>query len=52
MVVGAEGSQLAVQRRRFGWRRLKILLDREGMRMNHKKLSRLYRDEKRQTSPT
>ena len=24
--------ELAAQRRRFGWRRLKILLDREGLR--------------------
>ena len=37
--------ELAAQRRRFGWRRLKILLDREGVRMNHKKLRRLYREE-------
>ena len=40
--------ELAAQRRRFGWRRLKVLLDREGFRMNHKKLRRLYRDEKLQ----
>jgi putative transposase len=29
--------ELPAQRRRFGWRRLKILLDREGLRMNYKK---------------
>jgi putative transposase len=40
--------ELAAQRRRFGWRRLKILLDREGLRMNHKRVRRLYRDEKLQ----
>jgi putative transposase len=40
--------ELAGQRRRFGWRRLKILLDREGIRMNHKKLRRLYCEEKLQ----
>jgi putative transposase len=46
--VRARLRELAAQRRRFGWRRLKILLDREGLRMNHKKLRRLYRDEKLQ----
>ena len=29
-------KQLAAERRRFGWRRLKLLLEREGIRMNHK----------------
>jgi len=37
--------QLAGERRRFGYRRLGILLEREGTRMNHKRLYRLYRDE-------
>jgi putative transposase len=36
---------LASERRRFGYRRLHILLRREGMRVNHKKLRRLYREE-------
>lgn len=36
---------LAGERRRFGYRRLAILLEREGMMMNHKKLYRLYREE-------
>jgi putative transposase len=36
---------LAGERRRFGYRRLGILLEREGVRMNHKKLYRLYREE-------
>ncbi|PYD46627.1 hypothetical protein C3920_14105 [Novacetimonas pomaceti] len=36
---------LAQERRRFGYRRLHILLGREGMAMNHKKLFRLYREE-------
>ena len=40
--------ELAAQRRRFGYRRLLILLDREGMHMNHKKLRRLYREERLQ----
>jgi putative transposase len=41
-------KELAAERRRFGWRRLKLLLDREGLRMNHKKLRRLYREERLQ----
>jgi putative transposase len=35
-------------RRRFGYRRLHILLRREGIVMNHKKLRRLYREERLQ----
>jgi len=38
--------ELAVQRRRFGYRRLGWLLAREGRRMNQKKLYRIYREEK------
>ena len=41
-------KELAAQRRRFGWRRLKLLLEREGMCMNHKKLRRLYAEERLQ----
>ena len=37
---------LAGERRRFGYRRLHILLAREGIAMNHKRLFRLYRQEK------
>jgi putative transposase len=37
---------LAAERRRFGYRRLHILLRREGIRLNHKKLFRLYREER------
>jgi putative transposase len=37
---------LARQRRRFGYRRLHILLRREGIALNHKKLFRLYREER------
>ena len=36
--------ELAGERRRFDYRRLGILLAREGMVMNHKKLLRLYRE--------
>lgn len=38
--------ELAAERRRFGYRRLHILLRREGHLMNHKKLRRLYREER------
>lgn len=37
---------LAAQRRRFGYRRLHLLLRREGINVNHKKLYRIYREEK------
>jgi putative transposase len=40
--------ELASVRRRFGYRRLHILLRREGIVMNHKKLRRLYREERLQ----
>lgn len=40
--------ELAAERRRFGYRRLHVLLDREGLHMNHKKLRRLYREERLQ----
>ena len=36
----------AGERRRFGYRRLHILLRREGIVLNHKKLFRLYREER------
>lgn len=36
---------IAAERRRFGYRRLHILLEREGHVVNHKKLYRLYREE-------
>lgn len=37
---------VAHERRRFGYRRIHIMLKREGTRVNHKKLFRLYREEK------
>lgn len=36
---------LAAERRRFGYRRLGILLQREGVSMNKKRLFRLYQEE-------
>ncbi len=35
--------ELAAQRRRFGYRRLHVLLRREGWQVNHKRVHRLYR---------
>ena len=40
--------ELAAQRRRFGYRRLHLLLTREGCHMNQKRFRRLYREEKLQ----
>jgi putative transposase len=37
---------LARERRRFGYRRLHVLLRREGFIVNHKRLFRLYREER------
>ena len=39
---------LAAERRRFGYRRLHIMLAREGVLVNQKKLRRLYREERLQ----
>jgi len=41
-------GELAAVRRRFGYRRLHVLLGREGIHLNHKKLRRLYREERLQ----
>ena len=46
--VRARLRELASARRRFGYRRLHVLLDREGIRVNHKKLRRLYAEERLQ----
>ena len=35
---------IARERRRFGYRRLHVLLRREGFEVNHKRLFRLYRE--------
>lgn len=37
--------QVAAQRPRFGYRRLHVLLRREGLVVNHKRIARLYREE-------
>lgn len=44
-VLRARLRELAGERRRFGYRRLAILLEREGLRANHKKVFRIYREE-------
>jgi putative transposase len=46
--IRARLRELASLRRRFGYRRLHILLRREGLIINHKKLRRLYREERLQ----
>lgn len=38
--------ELATERRRFGYRRLGIMLAREGLCANHKKLYRIYSEER------
>src|SRR6516165_2638198 len=40
--------EIAAVRRRFGYRRLHVLLRREGITLNHKKLRRLYTEERLQ----
>ncbi len=39
-------TELARERKRFGYRRLHVLLRREGLAVNHKKLFLLYREER------
>ncbi|WP_156309884.1 IS3 family transposase [Novosphingobium sp. AAP93] len=40
-----EMREIAAMRRRFGYRRVGVMLERKGHIMNHKKLYRLYREE-------
>jgi putative transposase len=47
-VVRTRLRELAAIRRRFGYRRLLVLMRREGLVMNHKKFRRLYREERLQ----
>ncbi len=42
---------VALERRRFGYRRIHVMLERQGVVMNQKKLRRLYREEKLQGAP-
>lgn len=37
--------ELAAEKRRYGYRRLHVLLLREGMLVNHKRVERIYREE-------
>ena len=39
-------KELALERRRFGYRRLGLMLEREGIKLSPKKLYRLYREER------
>jgi len=43
--IRAEMREIAATRRRFGYRRVGVMLERKGHVMNHKKLYRLYREE-------
>ena len=36
---------LAAEKRRYGYRRLQVLLRREGVIVNHKRVERIYREE-------
>ena len=47
-VIRSRLHEIAAVRRRFGYRRLHILLRREGIMLNHKKLRRLYVEERLQ----
>lgn len=38
--------ELAAERPRFGYRRLHVLLTREGWKVNHKRIQRMYREER------
>jgi len=44
--IRAEMKAVAHKRHRFGYRRIGVMLERKGMTMNHKKLYRLYTEEK------
>lgn len=39
-------KKVAFERRRFGYRRVHVMLQRQGWHVNHKKIRRLYREEK------
>ncbi len=44
-MLGTRLRELAAQRPRFGYRRLHVLLRREGIVVNHKRVERVYREE-------
>lgn len=44
----AKIREIAAERRRFGYRRVHVLLERQGVKLNHKKLRRLHTEEKLQ----
>ena len=44
-VIRTRMREIAHERRRFGYRRIGLMLEREGIHMNHKKLRRLYSEE-------
>jgi len=41
-VLKEEIKEIAYEKRRFGYRRIRMLLVRKGKRVNHKKVYRLY----------
>ena len=41
-------KRVSRERRRFGYRRIHVMIEREGHRVNHKKLRRIYAEEKLQ----
>ncbi len=41
-------KRVSRERRRFGYRRIHVMIEREGHRVNHKKLRRIYTEEKLQ----
>lgn len=41
-------KQVAAERRRFGYKRVHIMLERQGWQVNQQKLRRLYAEEKLQ----
>jgi putative transposase len=45
-VLRAKLRDLASQRLRFGYRRLGLMLERQGIKLNDKKLYRLYKEER------
>ena len=50
-MLGSGLREMANERRRFGYRRLHLLPSREGVEINHKKLFRLYREERLTVRP-